>query len=82
MRKLLAGAAFLSLTATPAFAGFQDFVQEFNDSFDIPRRLSDMGVSADRLDDLVAGAVIDPSCGGNPVELNAENLRQLFLDVI
>lgn len=64
------------------FAGFQDFVQEFNDSFDIPRKLSDMGVSADRLDDLVAGAVIDPSCGGNPVELNADNLRQLFLDVI
>lgn len=25
MKKLLAGAAFLSLAATPAFAGFQDF---------------------------------------------------------
>ena len=53
-------------------------MQEFNDSFAIPRRLSEMGVSADRLDDLVAMALEDPSCGGNPVPLTAENLRALF----
>jgi alcohol dehydrogenase class IV len=60
------------------FKGFQSFVQEFNDSFAIPRKLSDMGVSVDRLDDLVAGAIKDPSCGGNPIELTEANLRQLF----
>ncbi|MCT4609292.1 MAG: iron-containing alcohol dehydrogenase [Pelagimonas sp.] len=60
------------------FKGFQSFVQEFNDSFAIPHKLSDMGVSSDRLDDLVAGAIKDPSCGGNPIELTESNLRQLF----
>ena len=58
--------------------GFCEFVQQFNDSFAIPRTLTEMGVSADRLDDLVAMALEDPSCGGNPVELTADGLRGLF----
>ena len=64
------------------FKGFQSFVQDFNDSFEIPRKLSEMGVSADQMDALVEGAIKDPSCGGNPVELTRENLRQLFEAVI
>ena len=31
-----------------------------------------------RIDDLVAMALEDPSCGGNPVTLTTENLRKLF----
>ncbi|WP_424944858.1 iron-containing alcohol dehydrogenase [Aliiroseovarius crassostreae] len=64
------------------FKGFQRFVQDFNDRFAIPRTLSEMGVSADQMDALVEGAIKDPSCGGNPVELTRENLRQLFDAVI
>ncbi len=64
------------------FKGFQKFVQDFNDSFEIPRKLSEMGVSAGKMDDLVAGAIKDPSCGGNPIELTEANLRQLFDAVI
>ena len=60
------------------FDGFCEFVQAFNDSFAIPRRLSEMGVTGERLDDLVAMALEDPSCGGNPVPLTADNLRALF----
>ena len=60
------------------FDGFCEFVQQFNDSFAIPRTLTEMGVSTDRLDDLVAMALDDPSCGGNPVELTADGLRGLF----
>jgi alcohol dehydrogenase class IV len=60
------------------FEGFCDFVQGLNDSFAIPRTLGEMGVSADRLDDLVAMALEDPSCGGNPVTLTDTNLRSLF----
>ena len=60
------------------FDGFCDFVQAFNDSFAIPRRLGEMGVIGDRMDDLVAMALQDPSCGGNPVPLTADNLRALF----
>ena len=75
-----AAAGYLGVSS--GFDGFCAFVQGFNDSLGIPRRLSEMGVSADRMDDLVAGALRDPSCGGNPVELTEENLRTLFDQVI
>ncbi|WP_256415916.1 hypothetical protein [Ruegeria sp. HKCCD8929] len=35
-------------------------------------------LSFEGLDDLVAMALEDPSCGRNPVELNADNMRALF----
>jgi alcohol dehydrogenase class IV len=60
------------------FDGFCRFVQEFNHRFAIPHRLGEMGVTADRMDDLVAMALEDPSCGGNPVPLTVDNLRRLF----
>ena len=60
------------------FDGFRSFVQDFNDSLGIPRKLSEMGVTADRIDDMIAMALDDPSCGGNPVTLTTQNLRALF----
>jgi alcohol dehydrogenase class IV len=64
------------------FDGFRAFVQEFNDSFAIPHRLSQLGVTPDRIDVMVEMALQDPSCGGNPVTLTAENLRELFDRII
>ncbi|SEW32038.1 Alcohol dehydrogenase, class IV [Aliiroseovarius sediminilitoris] len=64
------------------FDGFQSFVQDFNDSMTIPKRISELGVSNPDIDTLVKGALIDPSCGGNPIELTKENITQLFNDVI
>ncbi|MFK7938492.1 MAG: iron-containing alcohol dehydrogenase [Roseovarius sp.] len=60
------------------FDGFRAFVQGFNDSLGIPRSLSDMGVTEASIPDLVKGAIIDPSCGGNPIELTEQNLEGLF----
>lgn len=64
------------------FNGFQDFVQTFNDSFSIPRKLSEMGVQAERIDDLADMALEDPSCGGNPVELTKQNLTTLLVHMV
>ncbi len=64
------------------FSGFRDFVQDFNDSLGIPRRLSEMGVGNDRVDELSVMALNDPSCGGNPVPLTRKNLAALFSAVI
>ncbi len=69
-------AAYLGIEG--GFDGFRAFVQEFNDAFSIPRQLSELGVIEDRIPELVEGAIIDPSCGGNPIELTKENLTQLF----
>ncbi|MBT2132404.1 iron-containing alcohol dehydrogenase [Aliiroseovarius lamellibrachiae] len=73
-------AAYLGIAG--GFNGFQNFVQEFNDRLAIPRKLSEMGVDDKQLDEMVRQALADPSCGGNPVELTAENTRQLFIDCI
>ena len=73
-------AAYLGIAG--GFNGFQNFVQEFNDRLAIPRKLSEMGVDDKQLDEMVRQALADPSCGGNPVELTAENTRQLFMDCI
>ena len=64
------------------YDGFRAFVQTFNDSFNIPRKLSEMGVTGDKMDVLVPMALSDPSCGGNPVELTTENVTKLFEAVI
>jgi alcohol dehydrogenase class IV len=69
-------AAYLGIDG--GFAGFKSYVQELNDSLGIPRGLAQLGVTEDSIPQLVKGALIDPSCGGNPVELTEENLTQLF----
>ncbi len=69
-------AAYLNVNG--GFDGFRAFVQEFNDSLGIPRKLSDLGVTEASIPELVQGAIIDPSCGGNPIELTEANLTTLF----
>ena len=64
------------------FDGFRDFVRSFNDSMEIPHRLSDLGVTKSSIPELVKGAITDPSCGGNPIELTEENLTGLFRAVL
>ncbi len=69
-------AGYLGITG--GFDGFCSFVQGFNDSLGIPRKLSEMGVTEASIPDLVAGAITDPSCGGNPIELTESGLEALF----
>ncbi|RKF13431.1 iron-containing alcohol dehydrogenase [Roseovarius spongiae] len=69
-------AAYLDISG--GYEGFRAFVQEFNDSLGIPRSLRDLGVDPARLDELIPEALKDPSCGGNPVPLTAENLRAAY----
>ncbi len=64
------------------FDGFCAFVDGFNDRLGIPKRLSDLGVIDPDLDRLVADALQDPSCGGNPVTLTEANVRALFEAVL
>lgn len=64
------------------FDGFCAFVSDFNASLGIPERMSGLGVKDPDMDRLVAGALSDPSCGGNPVELTEANVRALFEAVL
>jgi len=73
-------AAYLGISG--GFDGFCQFVDEFNDSFSIPKSLTELGVSNPDVDSLVQSALNDPSVGGNPVAMNEENTRALFNAVI
>ena len=59
------------------FEGFCNFVREFNLSFKIPTKLSGLGVVNVDVEKLTKAALKDPSCGGNPVPLNHENVTKL-----
>jgi len=69
-------AAYLGIKG--GFDGFRSFVDDLNHSLGIPAKLADLGVTQESIPQLVAGAITDPSCGGNPVPLNEENLSELF----
>ena len=74
--KLDAAAAYLGLTG--GFYGFLELVMELRETLGIPKRLSAMGVGTDRLDEMVEMALRDPSCGGNPVPMDAAYTRALY----
>ncbi|MEM7438207.1 MAG: iron-containing alcohol dehydrogenase, partial [Pseudomonadota bacterium] len=62
--------------------GFIAAVAELRDQLGIPSRLSGIGVSGVDKDALVAGALQDPSAGGNPIALTEDNTRALFEAVL
>jgi 4-hydroxybutyrate dehydrogenase len=61
------------------FDGFCAYVDELNASLGMPKNLTELGVENPDIDRLVAGALSDPSTGGNPVEMTKENTRALLL---
>ena len=73
-------ASYLGISG--GFDGFCAFVDQFNDGLGIPKRMSELGVKDPDMDRLVAGAIKDPSCGGNPIELTEQNLRALYEKVL
>ena len=69
-------AAYLGIDG--GFDGFRAYVVDLNASLGIPANLTELGVSDPDMDWLVDSALKDPSVGGNPVEMNADNTRTLF----
>jgi 4-hydroxybutyrate dehydrogenase len=73
-------ARYLDIEA--GFEGFCAFVDDLNASMGIPKTLGGLGIENPDIDRIVAGALNDPSKGGNPVEMTAENTRKLLLEII
>ncbi|MEP3115777.1 iron-containing alcohol dehydrogenase [Nisaea sp.] len=74
--RLAQASAYLGISG--GFDGFFDYVLKLREDLAIPDKMSTLGVGTDRIDELAAMAIEDPSCGGNPVELTVENLAELF----
>lgn len=69
-------AAYLGISG--GFDGFYAFVGELNAGLGIPANLTALGVANPDLAALTASALQDPSTGGNPVEMTAQNTRALL----
>lgn len=74
--RLSDASAYLGLGG--GFNGFYDYVGELNRSLNISENLTALGVTDPDMDALVADALIDPSVGGNPIEMTQQNTRALF----
>ena len=73
--KLDSAASYLGLAG---YQGFFDYVGHLNDALNIPKTLNDLGVVNPDIDLILEGALKDPSCGGNPVEMTESNTRALI----
>ncbi|RQP06466.1 MAG: iron-containing alcohol dehydrogenase [Paracoccus sp. BP8] len=74
--RLARAAAYLGIGG--GFDGFRARVIELRALLGIPGTLTALGVGRDRLDELTAMALEDPSCAGNPVAMTRQNTRALF----
>ncbi len=74
--RLDAAAAYLGVPG--GYEGFYAFVGDLNSALAIPANLTALGVTNPDMDRLVAGALSDPSTGGNPVEMTEANTRALL----
>ncbi len=79
-KRIAAAAAYLDIEG--GFDGFYDYVLELRKELAVPDKLAELDVGTDRIDELTEMALEDPSCGGNPIELTTENVKQLFIDCI
>ena len=64
------------------FDGFLSFVNNLNKSLKVPSCLSELGVAEKDIDQIVHGAMKDPSKDGNPIKLDAENIKSLLLSAM
>jgi 4-hydroxybutyrate dehydrogenase len=76
------GLAANYLGISGGFSGFCTFVDTLNASMGIPKNLTGLGIENPDIDRIVAGALIDPSTGGNPIKMTQENTRALLLAII
>ncbi len=66
----------------PGFDAVLRWILDLRLALDIPHTLCDLGVPADRLDDLAAMAAADPCAPENPVPVGEAELRQLYEDAL
>jgi 4-hydroxybutyrate dehydrogenase len=71
-----AAAAYLGIDG--GYEGFCEYVETLNAALGIPKTLTELGVENPDLEALTLAALRDPSTGGNPIKMTAENTRALL----
>ena len=70
-------AAYVGLSRA-TFGGLLDWILDLREALSIPHTLSDLGVPAERLDQIARMAECDPSAGGNPRRFDAAAARHVL----
>jgi len=78
--KIARAAAYLGISG--GFDGFYDYVLQLREELGVPDKLSALDVGTDRIDEMAGMAIVDPTAGGNPVELTLEAAKKLFVECI
>jgi alcohol dehydrogenase class IV len=76
-----AAARYLGL-GDPSLDGVIAWTLALRKAIGIPHTLAELGVGADRLDELAEMAAVDPTAAGNPVPLDVRSLRKLCEDAL
>jgi alcohol dehydrogenase class IV len=71
-------ARFLGL-ANPGFKAVMDWVLRLRKEINIPHTLREIGVDDKRVDEVAKAAETDPSAGGNPIKVGANELGKIFV---
>jgi alcohol dehydrogenase class IV len=66
------------LSIAGGFDGFMGAILDLRAAIGVPHRLAQLGVDKTRRDDIATMAIVDPTAGGNPVELTAEAAKTIF----
>jgi len=78
--RLTRAAPYLGIAG--GFDGFYERVVELRRELGVPDRLGEMGVGTDRIGELAAEAIRDPTTGGNPIALTEDALAELYRQCI
>jgi alcohol dehydrogenase len=70
---------FTTSSEDEAYACLLNWILALRRELGIPHTLADMGLDASQLDRVCRMAALDPTAGTNPVPLNEENLKQIYL---
>jgi alcohol dehydrogenase len=74
--RIARAAAYMGISG--GFDGLYDYVLKLRADLGVPDKLAELGVGRDRIDEMTAMALEDPSAGGNPVKMTSENTKALF----
>lgn len=78
----LADAARYIGLADPTFEGFLAWIVALRASLNIPHSLAEIGIDASRAAEIGAAAKLDPSDGGNPINLSADDYAAIFVAAV
>ena len=73
-------AAYLDING--GYDGFCDWIAALRSDLKVPNKLAELGVAADRIEELAAMAIVDPTADGNPIELTLEAAKSLLHECI